>query len=89
MIRRDWRKYSKEILLVELGLVAWSTDKNNVQNCWDDFESKIVKIINKIVTLSEFKNDRAKITTPSATKNKLNEKETGFKMHAKTTLMMI
>ena len=89
MIRRDWRKYSKEILLVELGLVARPTDINNVQNYWDDFESKIVKIIDKIVPLSEFKNDRAKITTPSATKNKLNKKETGFKMHAKTTLMII
>ena len=47
---------------------------NNVQNYWDDFESKIVKIVDKIVPLTEFRNDRAKITTPIAMKSKRNKR---------------
>ena len=65
-MRRDLRMYSKEELLAELGLIDWSTDINNVQNYLDYFESKIVKIVDKIVPLTEFINDRAKITTPIA-----------------------
>ena len=28
LLRRDWRKYSKEVLLAELALVDWSSDVN-------------------------------------------------------------
>ena len=51
-IRRDWRKYSKEVLLAELALIDWSTD---VQNFWDHFESNVVKLIDKVVPLTELK----------------------------------
>ena len=53
--RRDWRKYSKSVLLSELALVDWDYDMNNVQNVWDSFESKIVSVIDKIVPVTEFK----------------------------------
>ena len=31
-IRRDWRKYSKDVLLRELALTDWTSDVNNVKN---------------------------------------------------------
>ena len=33
-IRRDWRKYSKGVLLNELALIEWTTDFDNVQNIY-------------------------------------------------------
>ena len=50
-IRRDWRKYSKELLIAELSLFDWSSEVNNVQNMWDEFESKLVKVVDKITPL--------------------------------------
>ena len=40
----------------ELALIDWATDVNNVQNIWDEFESKLVKVVDKIVPLTEFDN---------------------------------
>ena len=54
ILRRDWRKYSKEVLVAELALVDWSSDVNDVQNIWDDFESKLVRVVYKITPLTEF-----------------------------------
>ena len=33
--RRDWRRYSKSVLLGELALVEWTSDIDDVQNNWD------------------------------------------------------
>ena len=69
-IRRDWRKYSQEVLLSELALVDWTLDFKNVQNVWDDFESKLVKVVDKIVPLTELKSNTVKTTIPNAIRNK-------------------
>ena len=61
--RRDWRRYSKSVLLGELALVEWTTDIDNVQNNWDSFESKLITVVDKLVPVIEFKNNRA-ITKP-------------------------
>ena len=52
-IRRDWRKYSKEVLLAELALIEWSTDLNSVQNVWDEFESNVIKTVDKSVPVTK------------------------------------
>ena len=59
-VRCDWRKYSKEVLLRELSLVDWYSDVNNVQNMWDDFECKLVKVVDKVTPLTEFINRKVK-----------------------------
>ena len=59
-IRRDWRKYSKELLIAELSLFDWSSEVNNVQNMWDEFESKLVKVVDKITPFTEFINNKVK-----------------------------
>ena len=74
-IRRDWRKYSQEVLLSELALVDWNSDLKNVQNVWDDFKSKLVKVVDKIVPLMEFKSNTIKSTIPNAIRNKINKND--------------
>ena len=71
-IRRDWRKYSKIVLLEELSRVDWNSDVNNVQNMWDEFESKLVRVVDKITPLTEFINGKVKIKLPNSIKNKIN-----------------
>ena len=44
IIRRDWRRYSKEKLIEQLRAEDWSNDANNVQEIWNDFEIKLVNI---------------------------------------------
>ena len=71
-IRRDWRKYSKEVLIDELSLVDWYSEVNNVQNMGDEFESKLVKVVDKITPLTEFTNCKVKIKLPNSIKHKMN-----------------
>ena len=39
---------------------------------WDDFESKLVKVVDKITPLTEFINCKVKIKLPNSIKNKIN-----------------
>ena len=71
-LRRDWRKYTKEVLLEELAMIEWSTDLRNVQNVWDEFESKVVKVVDKIVPLTVHENGKITSETPKFIKNKIN-----------------
>ena len=74
-MKRDWRKYSKEALLDELALIDWNTNVNNVQNLWDEFESKLVKVVDKIVPLTAFNNGRIKHKIPNEIKQKINKRK--------------
>ena len=71
-IRRDWRKYTKEVLLEELSLVDWFSDVNNVQNMWDEFECKLEKVVDKVNPLTEFVNNKVKNKLPFSIKQKIN-----------------
>ena len=71
-INRDWRKYSKEVLLNELALIEWDLEVNNVENMWDEFESKLLKVVDKIFPLTCFVNKKAKSSTPFEIKQKFN-----------------
>ena len=51
-------------------MVDWTLDFKNVQNVWDDFESKLVKVVDKIVPLTELKSNTVKTTIPNAIRNK-------------------
>ena len=48
-LRRDWRFYSKEILCEKLGLVDWSNNADSVQEAWDDFENKLVNVVDFLI----------------------------------------
>ena len=58
-----------------LSQVNWSSDVNNVQNMWNDFESKLVNVVDKIVPLTEFSNRKVKTMIPNAIKHKINKRK--------------
>ena len=51
---RDWRYYSKEALNERLEVVDWTNDAHDVQELWNDFEVKIIRVIDEIAPISEF-----------------------------------
>ena len=40
-----------------LSLVEWSNNFGDVQSIWNDFETKIIKVIDELVPLTEFSNN--------------------------------
>ena len=70
--KRDWRHYSKDNLCNELCSIDWSTDIDDVQGFWNDFEFKLIYVIDKIVPITKFENNIAKVPVPKVIKNKLN-----------------
>ena len=72
--RRNWRGYSKETLINKLTGVDWKIEINDVQQYWNVFESKLIKIIDDIVPLVDYVNDVIKEKTPKLIKNKINKR---------------
>ena len=54
IFRGDWRHYSGGILNLKLSQVNWEVDIDDVQGFWNDFESKVIQIVDEIVLLMEF-----------------------------------
>ena len=44
--RRDWRQYSGGLLNIKLNQVNWEIDIDDVQEYWNEFESKLIKYDN-------------------------------------------
>ena len=55
-------------------MIEWSTDLNSVQNVWDEFESNVIKTVDKIVPLTTFDNGKITPETPKVIKNKINKR---------------
>ena len=53
-----WRHYSGEKLEIELSLVDWSNDANGVQEVWNDFENKLINVIDSLVPMSKFNGNK-------------------------------
>ena len=66
--RRDWRHYSKDKLCNELCSIAWSNDIDDVQGFWNDFECKLINVVDKIVPITKFENNIAKVQMPKVIK---------------------
>ena len=75
-INRNWKNYNKLNLCVELGKVDWQLRSDSVQDCWNEFESKLVEVVDKIVPLTEFINNTfAKSKIPPEIKNLMNKRK--------------
>jgi hypothetical protein len=70
--RRDWLHYSKEKLNEKLIEVDWNNDCNTVQEAWNDLENKLVKIVDSLVPISEFKGNHLALKPCPIIKRKLN-----------------
>ena len=55
-------------------LVNTTLKKKYIQKVWDEFESKVVKIVDKVVPLTVFDNGKITYETPKAIKIKINKR---------------
>ena len=71
---RDWRNYSKELLYEMLRNIDWEVDIDNVQEFWNVFENKLIKVVDKLVPLTSFVGTTVKSNVPKNIKNKINKR---------------
>ena len=73
--KRNWRTYSKEILIDNLLEVDWDLDFDDVQSTWNCFESKLTEVVDKIAPF-ELEKDlkKNKIHLPAKIKTKINKR---------------
>ena len=57
---------------MNLGLLDWSNNADTVQEMWNDFESKLIKVVDNCVPLCEAKNGLFLNKPFPIIKNKLN-----------------
>ena len=48
---RNWKVYSKEKLCYELSRVEWNINAETVQDVWNLFEEKIIKVVDKVAPM--------------------------------------
>ncbi len=74
--RRNWKFYNKSLLCQKLREVDWNCSADSVQSCWNDFENKLLKVIDDLVPITEFSDKTViKKTLPDAIKTKLNRRK--------------
>ena len=56
-LSRDWMFYSKAILCSKLVNVDFNLANDNVQDCWNDFENKLIVVIDEILPMRTHFND--------------------------------
>ena len=78
--KRDWRKYQKNDLNQILAQESWEVCEDNVQNCWNDFENIMKKIVDKLAPMKEFSNNSVKHNPPPRyIQRKLNSRRRALK----------
>ena len=50
----------------------WSNNATDVQGAWDDFENKLIAVVDNLVPLSEFKNNSQVKLPSNVIKRKIN-----------------
>jgi hypothetical protein len=75
--KRDWRSYSKDLLLLKLESVQFITNCDNPQDLWNNFEMSLLPIIDEVVPYAEFLNNSIvnHNSTPPYIKNKINTRK--------------
>ena len=71
-VGRNWSKYSPISLCSKLSHVDWSSKATDVQGLWNDFETKLINLIDELVPLTEYKNNLAVRAPFPRIKSKLN-----------------
>ena len=71
--KRCWRGYTKELLCQSLNNTNWEIYNDDVQGYWNEFENRLINVVDSIVPTQEFKSnsgDTAPI--PAGIKNQMN-----------------
>ena len=72
--KRDWRKYSKDILLAKLQEFDWDLKSDLVQDYWNEFETQLVGVADEIVPYKLFEFKTVVEPIPAMIKHKINER---------------
>ena len=64
IMKRNWRNYSKELLLNMLSVSEFDYSINDVQQFWNNLENKIIKIVDTLAPIVEFTNNHTTATSP-------------------------
>ena len=71
--KRDWRKYTKDILLTHLSRANFDLTSNSSQSIWNHFEMSLLPIIDELVPLVDFiNNTKTKNQNNKTINSKLN-----------------
>ena len=73
-IRRCWKNYSKSLLLTYLSQSNWESNGNSTQDIWYEIENKLIRIVDVVAPMVEFKNNLSADSqkTTATIKHKLN-----------------
>ena len=85
ILKRDWRRYNKDILVNKLQNVNFNLNSNNVQEAWNHFENVIINVIDDIVPIVPFVNNSVKEKLSPTLKNLLNKKKRLLKKRNQNT----
>ena len=77
IIKRNWTNYKKETLTRCLKEINWGLTSDSVQGCWDEFENKLIRVVDVVAPLVEFVNDSCvkSVSTPAHIKTLLNRRK--------------
>ena len=75
IMKRDWRNYSKDKLIMKLKILSTLPRTNCVQETWNKFENILINIVDDIVPLVPFVDNSIKEKLSPKLKNLLNQKK--------------
>ena len=71
-VSRNWKNYSQNSLNGALSLIDWSNNLMEVQSVWNDFETKLIRVVDNLVPLTDFENNIVMKVPDYHIKRKLN-----------------
>ena len=86
---RDWRNYSVNLLNEKLSSVDWNIDIEDVQDFWNVFENKLIKIVDEIVPMTQFDGNIIKERIPKLIKNKINRRNRLLKTFKRNPTLLL
>ena len=74
--KRNYQKYSKDVLIQELSKVDWKIPFDSVQAYWNCFESKLIEVVDNIAPpeLANSLQSNSKSSQPPHIRNKINKR---------------
>jgi hypothetical protein len=76
LFKRSWCNYDKSLLCEKLRSVNWEMFSDSVQGVWNEFENKLINIVDEIVPIKEFENNlQLKSQVPPQIKHIINKRK--------------
>ena len=85
--KRNWKNYSKTNLCHLLSEMDWNLEGDQVQDYWNNFESKLVEVVDQIIPFTEYINNTTiKTKIPPSIKKMMNIRKRLLKKFKTTKL---